>query len=330
MNAPLSWSPDTDRGGDWSMRSLAKASLLGAASWLPAIVRGALLRGLAASSDGYETLQALGRRHGVRDLRIAGDYGLIEGSIDDGGVLRSYAMTKSWAEPGNRLFVELFDRPGGGTYIDIGANIGLTTIPIAKNAAVACKAFEPSPENLRYLKSNLATNCPYANVEIFDLALFDAPGTLEFELSDRNLGDHRIRVRNTDGQWGESQRSVIQVRADRLDDVLTPSALAGPIGAKIATQGAESQVFSGGRSLLEAADLVAFEFWPYGIARANGDPGVVTSFIREHFRSGAVIAGGSDERPIWQPIETLVEMLTDFVNRRDRSPYDYYDGFARK
>jgi FkbM family methyltransferase len=330
MNAPLSWSPGSGHGDEWSMRALAKASLLGAASWLPAVVRGTLLRALAASSGGYETLQALGRRHGVRDLRIAGDYGLIEGSIDDGGVLRSYAMTKSWAGPGNRLFVELFDRHGGGTYIDVGANIGLTTIPIAKNAAVACKAFEPSPDNLRYLKSNLATNCPQANVEIFDLALFDVAGTLAFELSDRNLGDHRIRVRDTDGQWSESRRSVIQVRADRLDNVLTVGALAGPIGAKIATQGAESQVFSGGRSLLEAAALVAFEFWPYGIARANGDPAVVTSFIREHFRTGAVIAGGSDERPIWQPIETIVELLAGFVNRCDRSPYAYYDGFARK
>ena len=112
--------------------------------------------------------------------------------------------------------------------------------------------------------------------------------------------------------------------------MLTVGALAGPIGAKIATQGAESQVFSGGRSLLEAAELLAFEFWPYGIARANGDPAVVTSFIRENFRTGAVIAGGSDERPIWQPIETIVALLTDFVNRRDRSPYAYYDGFARK
>jgi FkbM family methyltransferase len=331
MNAPPSCPHEAaSDGGRWTMRSVAKASLIGAASRLPAAVRKTLLRGLASASADYETLQLLGRRHGVKDLRVAGDYGLIEGSINDSVVLRSYAVTKTWDDRGNRQFVEFFDRHHGGTYIDIGANIGLTTIPIARNAAVSCKAFEPEPACFRYLRSNLAANCLHGNVDIFNLALFDKAGVLEFELSDRNLGDHRIHVRNEDGFWGERQRPIIRVEANRLDDVLTASALAGPVAAKVVTQGSESHIFAGGDAVLGIAELVTFEFWPYGIARAGGDVGLLTAFIGAHFRSGAIVTGDGDEPLTWRPIDAVVDVMTATADRRDHSPYEYHEVFVRK
>lgn len=78
----------------------------------------------------------------------------------------------------DEFFCDFFTRAGSGTYLDIGANIGLTTIPVAQNPRVACKAFEPAPHNFRYLSHNVAANCPHGNVDLFNLALFDRRATM--------------------------------------------------------------------------------------------------------------------------------------------------------
>jgi FkbM family methyltransferase len=325
-----SLSSSAPSGPGWSVGALAGASLRAIARRLPAKARRTLLRCLAASASDYDTFRLLARSHGVHDIRVTGAYGMIEGSIEDDGVLRAYALTKTWAAPGNRLFVEFFDRHGGGAYVDVGANIGLTTIPVAQNRAVSCAAFEPAPENFRYLTSNLAANCPHGNVEAFNLAVFDRDAVLAFELSEHNLGDHRVHVRDGDGQWAENRRRVIEVKAVRLDAVLNRARLARPVVAKIATQGAEGHVIAGGRALLAEVEVIGLEFWPYGIARANGDVDTIAAFLAAHFRWGAIIAGGTDTPLAWRPIEAVAAQLAATAGRRDRSPHAYADVFARK
>jgi FkbM family methyltransferase len=59
----------------------------------------------------------------------------------------------------NSLFSNFFQANDGGTYLDIGANIGLTTIPIAQLPDVQCIAFEPAPENFRNVQANVRANC---------------------------------------------------------------------------------------------------------------------------------------------------------------------------
>ena len=312
------------------LRNRIKGTLLGAASNLPAWARRALLAGLAHSPEAYETLQILGRAHGVRDLRIAGDYGIIEGSIEDTAILRSYALEKRWAAQSNALFCDFFEQAGGGTYIDVGANIGLTTIPIARNPRVACKLFEPAPDNLRYLQINLWNNCAYDNVEIFNLALYDQVGTIEFELAEGNLGDHRVRIDKRTGDWGEEVRRVIEVAADRLDNILDLAKLGGPIAAKIDTQGAECQVVAGGATVLAAAELLQLEFWPYGIQRTDGDIGALTQYLRSNFSSGAIVGGDKNEPLLWRSSDFVIAGLLDFVKLKGGSPYEYLDVFLRK
>ena len=55
-------------------------------------------------------------------------------------------------------------------------------------------------------------------------AMSDSKSTLEFETSDSNYGDHRVRTtqsnRNARELFGESQRQVISVEADALDSIL--------------------------------------------------------------------------------------------------------------
>ena len=208
----------------------------------------------------FDVLQAAGRKCNVSDIRVIGDYGPIDGSIEDGSIMRSYAIRRSWRPAEARFFGALFGADRKGTFIDIGANVGLTTIPIARNPGVACKAFEPEPRNFEYLRRNIAANCPAADIELFNFALFDRPATLDIELSRSNMGDHRVRLTASNQPWGHGAPTVIKVPGKPLDDVLDPARLQRPLAAKISTQGAESRIITGGKKVLGHATAMVVEF----------------------------------------------------------------------
>jgi len=313
--------------------SLAKRLIAEFVRMLPRRARKALLRELCTAvsiGDAYEAFQRLGRQYGIADVRVPGDYGLIEGALADTAILATYAQTRRWAASLTQVVETFFEGRESGTYIDVGANIGLTTIPVARRAGVACKAFEPEPRTFRYLTGNIRRNCAAGNVETFNLALSDHRGTVAFELADDNLGDNRIHLTDDDGSFGEARRRIITVPADRLDDVLNIDGLARPIAVKIDTQGAECRVLDGGRAVLDAATIFTFEFWPYGIRRMASDPDDLIAFVAARFSSGAMLAGESNETPIWQPIGAIAERLRSFVQGSLGQPYATCDVIARK
>lgn len=311
------------------MKSLAKEALTGLIAWLPASVQRAAVERIAARAEAYGIFQSLGRGFGVKDIRIDGQYGMIEGSIDDGSVLASYGRTKLWAARSNRLFSDFFAARGGGTYLDVGANIGLTTIPIARNAEVLCVAFEPEPKNYRYLEHNIRRNCVHDNVAILNFALFDRRTSIDFELSAQNPGDHRIRLVTAQGAYGEQTRDVIQVVANRLDAIIDQERLRAPLGVKIDAQGSECQIFAGGQTILSRAELLAFEYWPYGIERIGGNLPFLVDFISRHFEEGALVDGDGDETPRWSPIRAVADELSASWGA-DRTAYRYHEVFLRK
>jgi len=311
------------------LKSLAKSALATAVNFLPLSVRRAAIERTRTSPDSYAIFQVLGRSFAVKEIGVAGRYGLIEGSIEDGSVLARYGQTGVWAPQLNKLFGDFFDGRGGGTYLDIGANIGLTTIPIARNGHVSCYAVEPEPRNYGYLECNVRKNCAHGNVQLLNFALFDRQTTIDFELSKQNGGDHRVRVTASAGSFDEQRREVIKVATQTLDSILDPDAMRLPLAAKIDTQGAECQVVAGGKTVLSRAELLAFEFWPYGISRMGGDHRLLVDFVSEHFRQGAIVNGERDEIPAWRPIGAIADELRALWCA-DHTAYRYHDVFARK
>jgi FkbM family methyltransferase len=284
----------------------------------------------ATRGDAYAALQRLGCRYGIADIRVSGDYGIVEGALADTVMLPAYARTRCWVPGINAAIASFFERCNGGTYIDIGANIGLTTIPIARRTGVACKAFEPEPQAFRYLKANLSRNCPGAKVETFNFALSDRRGTVAFELSDNNLGDHRIRLNAANGSFGEASRRVIEVPTDRLDDVLRAETVSHPVAIRLSTQGAECRVLEGGRTVLGAAAFFTFEFWPYGIARMGDNADRLIAFIAQRYSSAAVLDDKRDDSPNWKPIGEIATQLENFTSRSGDQPYAVCDVIARR
>lgn len=80
--------------------------------------------------------------------------------------------------------------PSDGTVLDVGANIGLSTILLARRFAKVI-AYEPSPVNVGFLRENLAAN-GITNVTVEPVAVSNEAGTLRFHEAQFGAGSHVI------------------------------------------------------------------------------------------------------------------------------------------
>jgi len=281
----------------------------------------ALLEALIARMGAEQIMARCTSRLDHLQLCASGSYGLIQSAINDGLILPAYARTGVYEPRLAALFREFFAKQGGGTYLDIGANIGLTTIPVAQDPAVRCLAFEPDPVNSRHLRANVERNCPNHNVTVCQVALFSDQSTLEFALNDWNLGDHRLSLAH-----GGPNRTI-QVDAVPLDRFL--DRVVGPVAAKIDTQGAEPFVIAGGREVLARASLVVVEFSPEHMHALGSDPNVVLEFLAG-FERIAIGSISGDEAPVFRPAAEALLQLKSFLSEWRAGDSRYCDVFASR
>jgi FkbM family methyltransferase len=155
--------------------------------------------------------------------------------------------------------------------VDIGGNIGTISISAVVHGWVdRCVTFEPEPGNFRLLQSNILLNGVGDRITAHCIALSDgSASSLEFELSDDNFGDHRVRAGSAAGLFGEERRRTIVVPARKLDDFVDGIDLDAAL-IWMDTQGFEGFVLSGARAFLDHGVPMVVEFWPYGMQRVGG------------------------------------------------------------
>lgn len=161
-------------------------------------------------------------------------------------------------------------------FVDIGANIGTHSIFALKQESFAkAIAFEPDIDNFKLLLKNVGINRLNSKVECHLLALTDRPKEVELELSDTNLGDHRIRPESppTISFGEESERITRKVQAMSLDALYKELKFDWSNALLwIDTQGHEGQIFEGGNVFFSGphgSKALVCEFWPYGIERSG-------------------------------------------------------------
>jgi FkbM family methyltransferase len=122
---------------------------------------------------------------------------------------------------------------------DIGANIGFFTMIAARAVGPQGRvlAFEPLPENVRWLRHNADIN-DFRQIEIVDAAVGAAAGTVGFESGATDVwarvsdsGEHRVRVLS-------------------IDDGIAEGSLPVPDVVKIDIEGAEVEALDGMRETL--------------------------------------------------------------------------------
>jgi FkbM family methyltransferase len=127
----------------------------------------------------------------------------------------------------------------GGLFVDVGANIGLITLPVAAgNRRIEVIAFEPHPDNAARLRANLAAN-PGLNVQVRELALGAERGHVHL-ISDDPTQTGWFRV--------SSNEHGIPVRMETLDSAL-PSGRDIDV-MKLDAEGSEPAILRGAEQLL--------------------------------------------------------------------------------
>jgi FkbM family methyltransferase len=146
----------------------------------------------------------------------------------------------------------------GGSAVDIGANIGATSIPLAKyHSNATFYLFEPHPGVFADLRTNVAYN-KLANIRLFNKAITNTPiGFMPFyaQKNANNFGLSSFKKNHDIEEY-----DVINVACDTLDNAL--SNCNEPIKIiKIDTQGTELQVLLSAQQIVEKyRPAIFFEF----------------------------------------------------------------------
>jgi FkbM family methyltransferase len=274
----------------------------------------------------WELVSRLAADLGVTAVAVQTADGLILSKVEDLTVLPWLARDASF---GKTLY-ELMDQfrqilNKGGIYLDIGANIGVTSLALASEKAITIHAFEPDPINFQMLTANLAINCPQHTVSLHQIALSDQNSTLAFEVNPTNAGDNRL-AGSGHSAMGENRWKRIDVQARRLDDIVGD--ISGPIVAKIDAQGAEAKIIAGGYQTLSKAELINLEWYPYLLARVGGDPEPAISLVAG-FQKGSIVVGDRNDPIVWLTgPEVAVRMRSALLE--SANPELYYEVQVRK
>lgn len=139
----------------------------------------------------------------------------------------------------------------GTAAIDVGANVGIFTVPLALAVGARGRvlAVEPSPDNVEQLEHNVRLN-ELENVAVHAVALAAQPGEVALQLgADPAFHSTSSVVRS------RNAAAATLVRADTLDDIWREAGAPEVSFLKIDTEGAELDVLRGGRELLETCGM---------------------------------------------------------------------------
>ena len=136
--------------------------------------------------------------------------------------------------------------PVDGTFVDVGANIGIYSCIMANHvgAAGSVIAFEPMAENLGSLYENIALN-QLKNIEVNELALSNCQGSFNLYVPDfHQQGPTGCTQVWNPGDWltiGTTHATTLDIafQKERLDFI------------KIDTQGHELEILEGAKSTIE-------------------------------------------------------------------------------
>jgi len=175
------------------------------------------------------------------------------------------------------------------TVVDIGANIGLHTIPLSKKVGSHGKiiAFEPDPDNYHLLLKNISLN-DLKNVTTHNIGLSNKAGDALLFQSTVNRGGLSICENNIDKQ--ENQPEPVKIELSTADTFLTECVHEISL-IKIDVEGAEPLVIEGMLETLKknTKAVIVFEFSPAYIKNFGVQPSeFLSSLIQNRYELSIV------------------------------------------
>ena len=166
----------------------------------------------------------------------------------------------------------------GNIVVDVGANIGLHTLNMARIVGNTGQvfAFEPDPSNFEILKKNVKIN-NYKNIILEQKAVGDKHGRTTLYQSD-HPGKHRIFPQT------EQAKSQVQVELTNLDNYFDSDMIDKINFIKIDVEGLEFSVLKGMKNILKNSKKIKilFEFMPENTMEAGFTPIELLNYLISH------------------------------------------------
>ncbi len=226
--------------------------------------------------------------------------------------LFAYFLYKRWHEDPfwslAKRSPELFE---DGDILDIGANIGYTACVFAKARKPPARvyAFEPDAASFATLGEIIRRKKLGGAVEIFNMAVGSADGSLEFWHNEEHSADHRVVT----GQFKSSRpagEKMATVPVTSVDSFVAGRNVRELSFIKIDVQGYELAVCEGMRKTLEKFPqvVIAFEYAPDGMRELGFEPSVLLDSFRSagyqiHILTRAATSLALDNRVIDAAVE---------------------------
>lgn len=171
----------------------------------------------------------------------------------------------------------------GKTFVDVGANIGTSTVDALVGFGFGrAVCFEPDERSYRLLKANIALNGLDERVVAYPIALSDAEAFSVLQTSTKNRGDNRLLLPD-EAPVGDAS-NVVSVPCRRFDDLVAEGAIVvEDVGLMwVDAQGHEPFVLGGASTALEAGLPLVVEFAPAALG-AGGVLGELEQMIMKHY-----------------------------------------------
>lgn len=199
------------------------------------------------------------------DFAVRTEAGYMLLPAEDHGLLIAVMETGGQMEPGTFAVASALLRPGGA-FVDVGANVGTFTLPLARlvGAGGHVLALEPSPRVAALLAQTMALNGLSRTVAVEACAAGDADGVAQFSLSPQTTHSSLLPPEDASG--------AVEVPLRRLDGLLAPGRRVDLV--KVDVEGAELQVWRGmKRVVADNPELaILLEYGPDHLRRAGMTP----------------------------------------------------------
>jgi FkbM family methyltransferase len=180
----------------------------------------------------------------------------------------------------------LLARLGPGTIVDVGANVGTTSVPFAL-AGREVIAIEPVPSTFELLRRNVADNGLDETVTCVASAIATESGHVEMFVTSSTGQSEVARAKSpTFTRWHFHDYRQITVPSEPLASVLESCGVSARDVALVwaDTQGSEAEVIASAEGLWDEGVPLYVELDPFTLDEAGGFDGFL-SLVREHFAS---------------------------------------------
>lgn len=255
--------------------------------------------------------------YGIGNMVCSTPHGKFMVDVRDSVIGKSLLLSGEYCYQEMQRWFEFLSIGHGKDFIDIGANIGTTSIPLAlDNRFNRIVCFEPDPTNFGLLQFNVDANNLRARIRALNLAVGSSNSRMEFELSAENLGDHRIRFMDLQhGSYDEAGRRKIKVDCVTLDSMVEGKTVALDSLALIKsdTQGSEGHIFRGAQKLLGMRRFPrVIEFWPYGLQRSGIETEAMIELVTAYFTEMVELPNTGESRRA--PIAGFSTLFTRYTH----------------